>query len=78
MNKLTDWEAGQELIKASDCLVEVRSELFNSHPALADMLIPMINKISREFDALGSHGFGITTIKPWRNEGTLEPKKGGD
>lgn len=60
MNKLTDWEAGQELIKAYDaigeCIVELR---YGGHAEKAEFLNTHRNAIAKYFNKLGTHDFGL-------------------
>lgn len=60
MSKLTDWEVGQELIKAQDTLMEIQVELrANGHKEFADLLWNCGLKIGTAFNKLGSHEFGL-------------------
>lgn len=58
--KLTDWETGQELIKAQDTLFEIQHELrLSGRTELADLLRNLGLKIGTAFNKLGSHDFGL-------------------
>lgn len=69
--KLTDWEAGQELIKASDCLGECYSELKETHPRLAEIIHECRLTIGDHFNKLGSHEFGLPSHKAASGEGDV-------
>lgn len=56
---LTDWECGQELIKAVDTLDEIFSEIYSGHPDIAQIVFECSLKIGREFNKLKSHDFGL-------------------
>lgn len=62
MAKLTNWEAGQELIKAADCLGEVHLELKKDFPELATVIRNARNKIARTFNKRNSHDFELGLI----------------
>jgi hypothetical protein len=57
-NELTDWELGQELIKAYDCLCEVQAEIAQ-RPDLQNTVRLAANMIVIEFEKLKSHEFGL-------------------
>ncbi len=59
--KLTKWEAGNELVKAADCLGEVASEL-KDYPMIQDEIKKLRKKISYIYKNNGfveEMGFGI-------------------
>lgn len=57
--KLTEWEAGQVLIKASDCLWECVGELSDEYPQYAKELKKMARRVGSIFNGHGSHVFGL-------------------
>lgn len=60
---LTKWEAGQVLVKAHDCLWECQHELKEQYPEFSKMLKEMALKIGTEFNAFGSHKFGLADLE---------------
>lgn len=59
-SKLTEWEAGQELIRANDCLAEVAHELNEGgFPELAKAIREHREQIAKLFEEHGSHEFGL-------------------
>lgn len=58
-HKMTKWDEGQVLIKASDCLFECAAELKATQPAFAEMLREMGLTIGDHFNKFGSHNFGL-------------------
>ncbi len=59
--KLTKWEAGQELVKVADCLSEAASEL-KSWPALQRFMLKLRDQLQRKYKRDGftdTMGFGI-------------------
>lgn len=73
--KLTDWEVGQELIRAQDTLFEIQNELRgDGRFSFADLLYEMGLKIGTAFNKLGSHDFNLRD-ETWRSEviGYTEP-----
>lgn len=60
---ITKWEAGQELIKAHDQLLESAHELREQYPELSKMLRVMGLEIGTHFNAFGSHNFGLADLK---------------
>lgn len=59
VHKMTKWDEGQVLIKASDCLFDCAEELKETQPAFADMLREMGMTIGDVFNKFGSHQFGL-------------------
>lgn len=57
--KLTDWEAGQELIVIADTIGFRKSDLKDSHPDLYKMLDEIQRTVGDKFNALNSHDFGL-------------------
>lgn len=71
--KLTDWEVGQELIKAQDTLFEVQCELRKAgRMEYADLLYNLGCRIGTAFNNLGSHSFGLKD----ENETGSQPAEG--
>jgi hypothetical protein len=62
-HKMTKWDEGQVLIKASDTLFECASELRATQPGFADMLHHMGCQIGTEFERFESHAFGLRTLQ---------------
>jgi hypothetical protein len=58
-HKMTKWDVGQVLIKASDCLFECAVELRATNPEFADLLFRQGCEIGDVFNAFGSHSFGL-------------------
>ena len=58
-HKMTDYDVGQILIKASDTLFECAADLKEASPALSDMLFHMGCKIGTIFNSIDSHTFGL-------------------
>lgn len=58
-HKMTKWDEGQILIKASDCLFECASELRETQPVFADLLKEMALTIGDHFNNFDSHNFGL-------------------
>lgn len=59
VHKMTKWDEGQVLIKASDCLFDCANELRETQPEFAKMLTDMDLEIGSVFNKFGSHKFGI-------------------
>lgn len=59
VHKLTKWDEGQILIKASDNLFECAVELRPTQPELAQLLHHMGCKVGDAFNKFGSHVFGL-------------------
>jgi hypothetical protein len=58
---LTKWEAGQELIRAADCLSAVAFDLKDDWPEFADAVRKARERIAEQFnkECLDTHGFGL-------------------
>lgn len=59
IHKMTLYDEGQVLIKASDELFECAHELKETQPILSGMLFHMGCQIGTVFNEFGSHKFGL-------------------
>ena len=69
MNKLTDWEVGQELIKISDTISESVADIGDSGSSdLIQELKRMMGQLGDELKKLKSHDFGIYDYNDYAKE----------
>ncbi len=62
-HKMTKYDEGQVLVKASDQLFECASELRETQPEMADVLYHMGCQIGSIFNRFGSHHFGLIDLE---------------